>query len=179
MGGSDPEGQTKRLGNLLLWSTDRQIEVVFFGPAYNDVDTINNFRQNKRFNVHVAPDNIPAIMSKCSYAVSGAGGMLYELAFLGVPAVAVVLAENQNLIAKAFEDMAISINLGYYKQFSNEHFFCETISMLDSDKHSIEQMSEKCIKIIDGKGVDRLVSDIIKWVKKNEIFSGRDKSRVQ
>lgn len=161
MGGSDPEGQTKRLGRLLIDHTERDIDMVF-GLAYDDADTVNEFLKNDRVNVHIGPKNISTIMSGCQFAVSGAGGMLYELAFLGVPSMAVVLADNQQRIAKSFNEKGISINLGDHKQMTDADVLSAIAVMNDDTKR--REMVLRAQAVIDGKGAERLSRDILEWM---------------
>lgn len=168
MGGSDPEGQTKRLGSLLKNITKRKIDVIF-GPGYLDWETRELFGSDPAFNAYNAPANLAEIMSECIAAVSGAGGMLYELAAVGVPAAAVVLSDDQKTAAGSFAEKGLCINCGHFTNMTDESF-TESFKLLESDNKLLDQMSRKCRMLIDGGGADRLVSDIIQWVK-YEVFT--------
>ncbi|WP_419147779.1 glycosyltransferase [Pseudoalteromonas 'SMAR'] len=63
-------------------------------PSHSLTDLMTSLKDIK-VNYYQSPDHLGELMSSSDIAVCGAGGTLYEFLCLGVPTVAVVLAENQ------------------------------------------------------------------------------------
>ncbi len=52
-------------------------------------------KENENIFVYENVSNMQSIMSKCDVAISAGGSTLYELAYLGIPTIAIITAENQ------------------------------------------------------------------------------------
>ena len=117
-GGSDPDGagllalealrrlaSAGRLGGL-------QVEVVAgsANPSMEQLRQATAALPNSRF--HAASEQMAALMAAADLAIGGGGGMLWERAFLGLPALVVVLAENQRLASEAAAGQGLVANLG-------------------------------------------------------------------
>ena len=56
--------------------------------------------------------NMPELMAEADLAVSGAGSTAWEFAFMGVPALLIAIAGNQEPIARRLERHGVAVNLG-------------------------------------------------------------------
>ena len=93
-GGADPQNYSDRL--LAIVSKPEYSKyhfVVVLGRAKNNVDVLLEY--NKYPNIEVLYDvsNMPELMTSCDVAITSRGRTGYELALLGIPAIA--MAQNQ------------------------------------------------------------------------------------
>jgi len=157
MGGTDPEKQTFRFAQLARKNSNRSIDIVF---GEDDKTEIELCRKIENVNVHINPEYFVELLSKASFAISGAGTLAYELAYKKIPTLLVQLAENQRKIAEAFDKLKISENLGFYKNLTDDK-----ISAIIKKYDSTQSTNNLKINLIDGQGVKRIVQDIQKILK--------------
>lgn len=92
-GGADPQNYSDRLLNIVSKEEYSKYNFTFvLGRAKNNVKYLMEY--NKYDNIKVLYDvsNMPELMSKCDIAITSRGRTGYELAMLGIPAIA--MAQN-------------------------------------------------------------------------------------
>jgi spore coat polysaccharide biosynthesis predicted glycosyltransferase SpsG len=105
------------------------------------------------------PDNLVQLMAETDIAISGGGSTCYELACLGIPSIIISLADNQKGVAKKIGDEGIAAYLGHYEDVSAEDIKRAARELMD-DYEGRKGMSDKGKKMIDGRGVKRVVQEI-------------------
>lgn len=93
-GGADPQNYSDRLLNIVSKAEYSKYQfVVVLGRAKHNVDTLLEY--NKYPNIEVLYDvsNMPELMTSCDVAFTSRGRTGYELALLGIPAIA--MAQNR------------------------------------------------------------------------------------
>jgi UDP-2,4-diacetamido-2,4,6-trideoxy-beta-L-altropyranose hydrolase len=90
-------------------------------------------------------------------ALSAAGSTCWELAFMGLPFVTVVLAENQHRIAAALAGAGVSRDLGWHEQVSAEGVVAQCRELLDAPALRSE-MSRLGQETVDGFGAERVAA---------------------
>jgi UDP-2,4-diacetamido-2,4,6-trideoxy-beta-L-altropyranose hydrolase len=101
--------------------------------------------------------NMAALMNWADIAISAAGGTCWELLYMKVPAICIVLAENQKNIAEELHEKGAIKNIGYYSSLSIESLANEITSLIESTSLR-NDMVENGMEIIDGNGCDRVVN---------------------
>ncbi|MDF2884899.1 MAG: UDP-2,4-diacetamido-2,4, 6-trideoxy-beta-L-altropyranose hydrolase [Clostridiaceae bacterium] len=101
------------------------------------------------------------IMNKCDVAVSACGSTLYELAACGVPALGVIVADNQQGIANKMNELGVIKCAGWYNKLSKDTFV-NALNHLCEDFYERSKMSAKARIVVDGNGVDRIVEQLMK-----------------
>lgn len=92
-GGADPQNYSDRLLKIICNSKYQEYEfVVVLGRAKKNVDELMNYNTFSNINVLFDVANMPELMSGCDIAVTSRGRTGYELALLGIPAIA--MAQN-------------------------------------------------------------------------------------
>ena len=119
MGGSDPANQTTRILNLLIQSTKRHIDAVF-GHGYKDKNEIDAWEENEQITTHYAKSNLHEIMSNAKFSICGAGTMIYELAYMGVPTLSLSLIEYQRIVANSINERNATLYLGHFNEVSDQ-----------------------------------------------------------
>ncbi len=115
-----------------------------------------------RCRVICAPPDVGMVMSQADIALSAAGVTSLELACIGVPAMHVVLADNQTLGAHAAEREGIGINLGSAEQWNPNKFLKAYEQLRSADNR--HRMSQRGRLLVDGSGPQRLVTALEKLV---------------
>jgi RimJ/RimL family protein N-acetyltransferase len=101
--------------------------------------------------------NVPELMTWADIAVTGAGTTFWEMCFLGLPAILLVLAENQEGVAAAADERGIASNLGRGTEVSASAVAGKLAELVSSHERRVGQ-SEKGRKLVDGRGAERVVA---------------------
>jgi spore coat polysaccharide biosynthesis predicted glycosyltransferase SpsG len=97
------------------------------------------------------------IMSHSDIAVSAGGSTCWELAFIGVPNIIIVLAENQESVARSLDEQGVAVNLGGYSSV-DQGMLRHIIAKLMHDPAARMSMSEKGRRLVDGRGAERVTA---------------------
>jgi UDP-2,4-diacetamido-2,4,6-trideoxy-beta-L-altropyranose hydrolase len=119
LGGSDFHNITRSVLHLLSAYNQTRIEItVIVGPENRHLDSIISTEVSGHdISVLVNPPDLAEIMATADLVVSAAGSSCWEFAFLGVPMLLVVTAENQRYVASGLEEKGIAHVLGDYTDF--------------------------------------------------------------
>jgi spore coat polysaccharide biosynthesis predicted glycosyltransferase SpsG len=100
-------------------------------------------------------------MSWADLAVTGAGSTCWELACVGLPAVTLVIAENQRAIAEELGAAGVVFNLGWHEEVSAERIATTVDGLLYSSFRRL-RMSQTGRAVVDGKGAERVAATLSK-----------------
>ena len=159
MGGSDPENQTARILDLLIQATKTHIDVVF-GHGYKDKNEIDVWEENEQITTYYAKSNLHEIMSNAKFSICGAGTMIYELAYMGVPTLSLSLIEHQRIVANCMNERNATLYLGHFNEVTNQEIISQ-IKHIDNNDELNNILSENSKKIFDDKGAYRLSCAIL------------------
>ena len=125
LGGSDPDNVTLKVIQALI-DLDLHVKVVI-GGSNPHLREIENFIQSQNdskalIEVIVNATNMPELMVWADIAVAAAGSTCWELAFMGLPSLLVILAENQVGIATKLESAGFGVCLGRRADFDYKLF---------------------------------------------------------
>jgi UDP-2,4-diacetamido-2,4,6-trideoxy-beta-L-altropyranose hydrolase len=163
LGGSDPDNVTLLVLNALKYFDDNKFNAkVIVGGSNPNLDllrsTCADFGNSVVFYFDVT--DMPKVMSESDLAISAGGSTCWELAFMGIPSLLIILAENQKTIAKRLGDLNISINLGWHHSITSEKIAMELKKLIDNPT-KIHEMRSKSLALVDGYGSNRVVDSII------------------
>jgi UDP-2,4-diacetamido-2,4,6-trideoxy-beta-L-altropyranose hydrolase len=102
-----------------------------------------------------ATSGMAEVMCWADLAISAAGSTCWELAFLGVPAILVIVAENQSAIANGLEKAGMAKNMGPVQHISSVVLAAEIERLLQSPERR-RAMSERGRPLVDGNGAIRV-----------------------
>lgn len=156
LGGADPENTTCRIVQALKnFGRLESIDVVVGANNSHLAQIRALVAGDEKVVVHRNVENMPGLMEAADLAISAAGITLWELAYMGVPTLTVVLAENQKPLAQAAEALSISKNLGWAKDL-DEGVLLELLGQLMRDDEALRSMSVAGIQAVDGVGAERI-----------------------
>jgi len=161
MGGSDPKGLTLKAVEALE-DLDQNIRVlVLLGPGFMHKEQIETKLECSQLQYRVYENcSEPGCMfAKADLAVASFGVTAYELAATGVPSVLLGISEDHALSASVFESTGIGINLGCYSGVEKKTI-AEAVKKLLDDHRLRKKMSEQALKLVDGRGAQRIAKII-------------------
>lgn len=147
VGGSDNNNLTETIINNIK-KLDCNLHIVV-GSGFKYIENLKKHENDNiklYFNV-----NMKKLMDKCDLSISSCGTTIYELSSCGVPTIGIVVVENQEMAANKMDE------LGALK-FSHIGDLENTIRLLNYDERA--NLSFKCRRLVDGFGIDRIISTI-------------------
>jgi len=97
------------------------------------------------------------IMNKADLAIGGGGIMIWERCSLGLPSIVSIIAKNQENSVSAAAKFGCIKNLGKSGKLLPKDYFDAIINF---NSKELIQMQKNCMKLIDGKGTERVVKQI-------------------
>jgi spore coat polysaccharide biosynthesis predicted glycosyltransferase SpsG len=162
MGGADADNVTLRaLAEADALAVDFALDVVL-GPAFPHGDAVEAAARRARHPVtlHRAPSDLADLMAGATLALSAAGSTCWELAHLGVPAVLVVLADNQAGNAAGLEAAGFAISLGDAARLSGGALR-EALAAVLTDPGRRARMAAVGRRLVDGGGAERVAAEVM------------------
>ncbi len=108
----------------------------------------------------LSPTQMALAMSFCTIGIIGCGTTLWEAAFLGMPCIALVVADNQLNMANSALLHEIAIVIDCQKTTPLQQI-SDSVTNLLSNKERRKQMSHNGISLFDGKGASRVAQEIM------------------
>jgi UDP-2,4-diacetamido-2,4,6-trideoxy-beta-L-altropyranose hydrolase len=118
---------------------------------------------------HHNVDNMAELMLSADLCIGAGGTATWERCCVGLPTITIVLAENQKNISADLDKEGTLINLGWYHNVT-ENNIKEKIEGLIDGPQEMATMSEKSRRLVDGKGVNRVVDTITSIVGNRNIY---------
>jgi UDP-2,4-diacetamido-2,4,6-trideoxy-beta-L-altropyranose hydrolase len=163
LGGSDPDNVTLKVIQALRRLEIARLEIrVVAGPANPHIDELSDAAVAfpGRLELLNAVADMAPLMAWADLAVTGAGSTCWELACLGLPAVSLVMAENQRGIAEELGAAGVVFNLGWHEDVTAERIANAVDGLLFSSFRRL-RMSQKGRALVDGKGAERVASVLL------------------
>ena len=159
LGGGDPENVTLKIIQALEQMDVSGLEAkIVVGPANPNLERLRQAVQRLAINLQLLTNvtDMPELMVWADLAVSGGGSTSWELAFMGVPNVVLVLAENQRVIAEEMDKTGVVSNLGWYEQVSSSQV-AQAMTRLLLSVEARTRMASRGQDLVDGDGVNRVL----------------------
>jgi UDP-2,4-diacetamido-2,4,6-trideoxy-beta-L-altropyranose hydrolase len=159
LGGADPDNASLKVIRVLKRPEFAELESkVIVGPANPHIEILKQAAAAPSGRVEVlgSVSNMPDMMAWADLALCAGGSTCWELAFMGLPAMVQVLAENQAGIAGGIEREGVGVNLGWFDRMTEETLGGR-LSDLMKDAPRRAEMSRRGRNLVDGLGADRVV----------------------
>lgn len=167
LGGADAENVTLKVLEALT-GLDAEI-VAVIGPANVHGAALEACARQSAGRIrlrHNATD-MPELMTWADLAVSAAGTTAWELSFMGLPHLLIVLAENQRESARMLDAAGAARNLGWHRDLQAEAIRAEVLRLL-GNRELRAAMSARAAQVVDGQGASRVVTEM-----KSRLFTVR------
>jgi len=159
LGGGNPDNVTlKVIQALQQVDLDGLEAVVVVGgsnPYYQELQSAirySPFAIRLEHNV----TNMPELMAWADVAVSAGGSTCWEVAFMGLPNLVLILADNQRLVAERLDTAGVAVNLGWYENLSSAEIAQVLTQLLAAARVRME-MSWHGQQLVDGEGVNKVL----------------------
>jgi spore coat polysaccharide biosynthesis predicted glycosyltransferase SpsG len=155
-GGADPAGMAPRAARALSGFDAETRVTVVAGLADTRRRAAGDGRAPEGVEMVERPPDFPARLAESDLVVGAAGSTSWEIAYLGIPFVALATAENQVEIAASLEKAGVARNLGWHAEIS-EASLRAAVAQLAADAGRRRAMSEAGRALVDGRGAARVV----------------------
>lgn len=158
LGGTDPENITQIIIEAITQSQFSGIVNVVLGKSNKYQSVLRKKFAHKKF-IYIYSDieNIGKLMSSADLAIGAAGVNSWERCCLGLPSMIIKIAKNQEFVVKALVFHNAAHYLGNAKDITVESI-TTTINTFINQPALLEEMSLQAKQMVDGKGVERVVS---------------------
>ena len=159
LGGADLENATLTVLKGLKFLRLRNMHVkLVIGPANLNLAELESDLTGSPIDYEIvrSPNNMPDLMSWADVAISAAGSTCWELAYMGIPSAVLVLADNQEIIAKGLEISHAALNLGRIEALTMERFEACIRPLMESKAKRLELIQNQR-KLVDGSGAERVI----------------------
>ncbi len=160
LGGADADNVTKKVIDALA-GTGLEVQVAV-GGSNPHLSSLREAAQqasrgDTKVDLVVNSSGMPQLMAWADMAVAAGGSTSWELAYFGLPAVFIILASNQEQIARELERQGFGICIGDHSKL-NLHALREALSRLAADPELRAAFAARGREIVDGLGAERVVS---------------------
>jgi UDP-2,4-diacetamido-2,4,6-trideoxy-beta-L-altropyranose hydrolase len=161
-GGADVGGLAVRILDVLEEIPESLNITVVVGGASSGTGTIEVWARNSHHRVRSIENaaDMAQLMAEADLAVSTAGSTVWELAYLGIPAILGVVAENQRLGAAALEKSGAALVFDGTATSAAEELR-QVLSLVYGDQPRRSAMFEAAQRMVDGMGSTRVVRTVM------------------
>jgi len=171
MGGSDPQNVTSKVLRAIhmLERSDIAVDVVVgnLSPYHDEIETLTSKIPNT--SCHHNVENMAELMASADLCIGACGITTWERCCIGLPTITIILAENQKNISESLDKEGALINLGWYHNVT-ENNIKEAIEGLIDNPQKLVSMSDKSRRLVDGRGVGRVIDTISSIVDNRNIY---------
>jgi UDP-2,4-diacetamido-2,4,6-trideoxy-beta-L-altropyranose hydrolase len=166
LGGSDPQGVSLRVTEALAKIHDMRFEVrLIAGSSNPHLDQLKVAAELARTGGHTLEvlhytNDMPGEMAWADFAVIAGGSTSLEVAYMGLPALVLTLANNQASIACAMHRLGVAESLGWFDTLTAANL-ADALKCLASDVPRRQAMMAQGQALVDGLGAKRVVGTII------------------
>jgi len=159
LGGGDPDNVTRKVLQALNRADLEPLEAtVIVGGANPHLEELSNEISKFRHSVRLSRDvsNMPELMARADAAITAGGTTCWEMAFMGLPGLVVILADNQRPVAEKLAELGAAVNLGWHADLSVDRINRAAVSLV-TDAAQRAQLSRTGRRLVDGDGVARVL----------------------
>lgn len=161
-GGSDPSNETtKALSAIIYLGKKYKIDVIVGTNNPNKKQIMNLCSKIPFCDFYEQVTNISKYMKKADLAIGAGGSTTWERCCLGLPTIVTSLSKDQKKTTEDLSKIGCVINLGVVEK-TTKLDYVRTINEMNSKK--MKEISKKCLVLVDGKGVKRIVNKIFQTV---------------
>jgi UDP-2,4-diacetamido-2,4,6-trideoxy-beta-L-altropyranose hydrolase len=156
-GGSDPHNAAGKIlaGVQRLARPDLELTVVI-GVAAAHREALEAAALACKARIVHDVRQMPELMAWAHLAITAAGSTCWEMAFMGLPALTLVIADNQEPIARCLVERKAARTLGRIEDLRPEGVASALAQLLD-DRQERTTLSRAGRRLIDGRGAMRVV----------------------
>jgi UDP-2,4-diacetamido-2,4,6-trideoxy-beta-L-altropyranose hydrolase len=157
-GGADRENLTGRSleAVISLARSDLSVDVVYDPRGPHGGSIRQSAAARPMITLHSDLPNLVSLMAAADLAIGAGGSAAWERLCVGLPALAVNLAENQRPIVAALQAHGLVRTLGSAEEATTERIVSALAELLERGLDA--QWSRACLAAVDGRGAARVVA---------------------
>lgn len=164
-GGDDSQNMTVKTLSLLCDEYPDLIKNVIIGKGFKNINKIEKVKEKNTNLVYFPGAKVmKQLMLDTDFAVSACGQTLYEFARVGVPVIAIAVADNQLNNAKGWQRAGFIEYAGWWKEAGVLLKVLEGVKTLFPYKVRLER-KKIGRSIVDAKGAERIAEALLQRVK--------------
>jgi UDP-2,4-diacetamido-2,4,6-trideoxy-beta-L-altropyranose hydrolase len=158
MGGSDPDNITEKVVQMLqVFELPDWEAIAAVGQNNPHAGALRDFIQRARLPIELERNaDMAKLMQWADLAITAGGTTIWELAFMGVPAIAMARGEQERLLLQAAAAQGIALDLGQFQNVT-PYELGKVVASLARDDARRAGMSNAGRTFIDGRGASRVV----------------------
>ena len=160
LGGGDHDNCTRAILEA-IGGIEKLTTIAVVGPNNPRAPELECLAQRSGGSIAIRrnPPDMPQLMAWADFAFSAAGTTCWELAFMGLPMLLVVLAGNQGPNAACLDGLGVARNLGWHGGLAEDKVRAAVMHTL-SDPALRASMSQNGSALVDGRGAGRVVAEM-------------------
>ena len=163
-GGADSKNVTeKALKALLMLGLNIEINVIMGKANPNLRKVLAEFAEYENIHFHIQIDYIAELMRTSDLAIGAGGATNWERFCMGLPSLVITTADNQLETTIDLEKSGLIYYLGHYNSISMKDIVSSFSEIIDNNEELIE-MSSKVRKLVDGRGVEKTVNELLNFL---------------
>ncbi len=168
LGGGDSNNMTLKVIHALQQLTVEGVEaMVVVGGSNPHLATLSAVTEQwtetrpGRSSIHLMHNvaNLPELMAWADIAVSAGGTTCWELAFMGSPNLALVLADNQRPVVESLDALGVAVNLGWHEEVTATGIAHTLHQLLVAPGRRVA-MNQRGQTLVDGRGGCRVAAHL-------------------
>jgi UDP-2,4-diacetamido-2,4,6-trideoxy-beta-L-altropyranose hydrolase len=171
MGGADSKNITSKALRAIhmLDRSDIAIDVVVgdLNQYHDEIKILTSKMPNTICHHNV--ENMAKLMLSADLCIGAGGTTTWERCCIGLPTIAIILAENQKDISESLDKEGAIINLGWYQNIK-EYNIKEAVEGLIDNPNKMASMSDKSRRLVNGEGVNRVCDAMISMVSDRDQY---------
>ena len=171
MGLSDPANLTPIIMKGILQSGLALSVDVVLGPSAPGLPAVKKLIEQHRtmFTLHIGADaaTLADLLVECDFGVGAGGSSAWERCCLGVPAIIVIVAENQREAAGELARVGAALLVGDVEQVSPT-VIANAVKSFVRDSRLRAEISGQAVRVCDGRGVGRIAMRVFPARAANE-----------
>jgi|HubBroStandDraft_6_1064221.scaffolds.fasta_scaffold00585_14 UDP-2,4-diacetamido-2,4,6-trideoxy-beta-L-altropyranose hydrolase len=178
MGGSDPDNFTLRLIEMLPKISIPDLEVaVVAGGSNPKIAELQQTVANLSMPIHLVGNatNMLELMAQSDVAIICAGGTLWELLYMGCATLSYFRTPTQRQIITELDAMGAVRSMGWVDDFEPDSL-AHALEQIIACQGCREQMARLGKNLVDGKGVSRILSQVL---PENVLPENTDRPRLR
>ena len=154
-GGSDPTQLTGRCAERIYNNIGSVHVRTIAGPANVHTGGLTKLQQKlERFQLYVSPPSVAKVLAGGALVITAAGGSVGEVAAMGLPALVLVVYDNQAAALKACPYPVIDARAGLPDDLGAR------VKALLDDPARLAEIARKAHAMVDGEGPRRIVESL-------------------
>jgi UDP-2,4-diacetamido-2,4,6-trideoxy-beta-L-altropyranose hydrolase len=161
MGGSDPTAETLKILKALEHFRFKNIDIVV-GKSNQKKDEIRQICLDKKYNYYEQINNISDLMNKADFALGAGGITAWERAYVGLPSINTIVAQNQLKGTTYSGDIGTCINLGWHEDVTTQTYI-DILNAITVEK--LQKISNMGLEITKSKEPNSWLKSIMEILK--------------